>query len=298
MTPSIDVSAIRILPQYGAVTAPSFSDFRGLVHPAGKQLSSKPSPSFLTTHPLDSYLATAPQEVECATHLLEPHQLVAAWGDHFRPLKKSGSGHKNILWLQTNPSLGFARMTFEENDLSIRLDVSPREVKTTRYTISTDTKDLHAFIEASLAHYIAVHDGLMDGLPDFATATGDDLMLAASLIYHQQFCLRDQKIKGQFLFEKFAEASPLPKTVEEGEGNFGSEKVFVRPRKPSTKNDKNSVEIIRFKTGEVIITIYNTEDFGQSNMPLFGNVLSLAAREMLPGLKAQPFVDFLAVMAP
>lgn len=282
------IRELKILPQYGAVSAPFFSEYRGLLNPGATSAPSS-APALITPHPADRFLATSPEDALNATYQMQPHQVVAALDSHKDGLVV-GVDYKSISQLIIGPSPGCARLTFTEHGVAIRLDVTPEAVKTTYYVITTDTKGLGDFLRASLRHYTGVPDALQDGVSDLATATGDDLLLAASLIFHQQFV--QQSSLSPFVFQSLAVAASVQEQLDSGQEG---EHVWV----PSLSDDSvHPVEIRRGPDGRIVIKIKNTISSGAPNMPLFGNVLSLAAREMLPELKAMPLVDFMAADIP
>lgn len=283
MIPLSGVSAPRILLQYGAVSAPFFSGYRGLLNPGAASAPSS-APALVTPHPVDRFLAASPEDVLNATHQMQPHQVVAALNDHQLLLRHlSGSTRVERLHLELFSEI--ADLVFRDHGLKIQIGVGPDAVTTRGYVIETDTAGLRDFIQASLGHYNNVPDRFFDGTPDFATATTDDIMLAASLIYHQQFLM--DGAKGPFDFMDVARAHTVSDQLKTGQNQ---EHAWV----PSQKGDReHPVEIDRFADGRVQITIRNTKDHGKPNMPLFGNVLVMGARELSNGFRAMPFLDLL-----
>lgn len=277
---------MRILPQYGSLSAPFFAAYRSLLS-VGADTSAKADLSLAIPHELDRFLNASPEDVLNATHSLKPHQVVAALKDHQLALQHlSGSTRVERLHLELFSEI--ADLVFRDHGLKIQIGVGPDAVSTRGYVIETDTAGLRDFIKASLGHYNNVPDRYFDGTPDFATATSDDVMLAASLIYHQEFLMGGAK--GLFDFMDVARALTVSDQLKTGQNQ---EHAWV----PSQKGDReHPVDVERFADGRVQITIHNTADHGRPNMPLYGNVLSLAACEMLPALKARPFVDFLAAV--
>ena len=269
---------MKILPQHGSVSAPFFASYRGLLLPGTEAPSAVDSAALWTPHPADRFLKTTCDEATSATHQLAPHQVIAAL-----------AGGKFSDWCEVDPDKGFAKLVFRDKSLAIRLDVTPSATQTTEYTIETNTAGLRDFIWASLAHYSGVPATLLDNVPDFATATGDDLFLAAGLIYHQQFIIGDrQAFPATSVFQNLAKAPDISAQLSGGQDG---EIVFV----PSQKGDAtNPVEIQRLTDGRVVIKIFNTCDFGKPGMPLFGNVLVLSAVALMPEKRTMPFPDFLS----
>lgn len=276
---------VQILPQYGSVSAPFFNRYRGLIsNGAGTIVVNDGAPALIIPHALDRFLGTSAEDAENATYRLRPHQVVAALADHIVELQQM-SGSRLTERLQVDQASGVADLLFQDHGLKIQIGVGPDAVSTLSYVIATDMAGLCDFIKASLTHYNNVPKRYFDGVADFVTATSDEVMLAASLIYHQQF-LQDGS-KGPFDFFDLARALTISDQLAKGQNH---EHAWV----PSLNGDPACpVEVKRFADGRVQITIRNTADHGKPNMPLFGNVLVLGARELSNGFKGLPFLDSL-----
>lgn len=279
MSPTTPFS-IRILPQYGSFSSPGFWNYKRIISTTGAAANSNPAP-LLRLHPLDTYLNTSPTDADAVFSSLKPHQAIAALTDLNGEEQVSPS---NILGLTVEPNLGVGQLRLQQGGLTMVMSVGPDEIRTDSYTISTNTAGLHDFLKASLGHFNGIPHQLLDGVPDFLTATNDDLMLAANLIFYQMFLMGQKKPPFDFLPVAQADSSLQHSHFET---------VFVQ----SLANRAQNALTLKRQVGtdQIEITIHNTLDHGEALLPLFGNVLILGARAMLPDLKGLPFLDNLTV---
>lgn len=271
---------IRILPQYGSFSSPGFLGYKRIISTSGAVANSNPAP-LLRLHPLDAYLNTSPTDADAVFSSLKPHQAIAALTDLNGEKEVSPA---KILGLTVDSNLGVGQLRLQQGGLTMVMSVGPDEIRTDSYTISTNTAGLHDFLTASLGHFNGIPHQLLDGVPDFLTATNDDLMLAANLIFYQMFLMEPKKPPFDFLQVAQAEYPIVNSAVES-----------VHVRSPITPAQKAVTLTRQTGTDLIEITIHNTQDHGEALLPLFGNVLILGARAMSASLKGMPFLDNLTV---
>lgn len=183
------------------------------------------------------------------------------------------------VFVDLDASAKTARLRLDENALSTGLRVANDVVTTTDYKIRTDEAGIRDFIVASARHYVGE-------IPLEMTGFNGDLLLAASLIYQQQFAANPAGTQGQG-FERQAQSQALGEDFEAAFTAGYMERVFV-PRFDAP--DGAAVVIRRMMDRSIEIAIHNP---GSGALPLKGNVLMLAARAMMPD-RFSSFMDLMA----
>lgn len=181
------------------------------------------------------------------------------------------------LTVESDANAKRAKLRFTENGLETGMAIGRDFVRTTDYVIRADASGLQDFIFASLKYYEGVDGNLLK--PDGV------MLLAANLIYHQQFAMESDDAL-PFTWPNAAQSelwggADADAALRDGTAFLDGylERAFV----PSSDGSAPLVEIRRLLDNSFEIFIRRPADHGDL-MPLKENVLLIAARAMNPGL--------------
>lgn len=202
-------------------------------------------------------------------------------------------GHPVSLKIDVDRKKEQAKLTLEENGLSLSLLWGQNQVGVEKYEFTVSPQRLKDFLFASLAHYDGVDAELLQG--------DDLLLLAANLMFHQQFVLdakekdkQDTETNYDFqgyatkvnpaenLEQKIAAGILEEAFVKDDDGNLLLSAQYLVSFYPGTHQVRD--EKFRF---EIV-----NPDF-ENAFPLRFNVLELA-RQILTSQRNGTFIDLLA----
>ena len=163
------------------------------------------------------------------------------------------------------------------------MEIDEASARTTDYVIHTDDAGLRDFLLASLKHYNGVDGDLLKG--------SSELVLAASLMYHQQFVMAETE-RGPHEWKPYAQIQALGADFEKAFQEGFMERVFVPA---ANDNALPPIEIRRLMDQSIEVFIRRPDDH-EPIMPLKGNLLMLGVRAMQGGRAyALPFfVDLMS----